>query len=72
METPNIYFKSRGINHYHMAIPNGSISVCYDSIHVFSIPVTAGTTLELEPVSREEFLKVYTETLTRINNLLNQ
>lgn len=72
METTNIYFKSKGLNYYHMAIPTGSISVEEHSVHVYSIPVNTGTNIELEPISREEFLTAYTKTLAHITNLLNQ
>ena len=72
METTNIYFKSKGLYYYHMAIPEGSISVTEHSVNVYSIPVNAGINIELEPISREEFLNAYTKTLAHINNLLNQ
>lgn len=68
----NIYFKSKGLYYYHMEIPTGSISVHENAIQVYSIKVYEGLNGELEPVSRAEFLKAYTDTLTRINNLLKQ
>lgn len=72
METTNIYFKSKGLYYYHMAIPEGSITVSNETINVYSVPVTSGLNLELEPVSRAEFLNAYTKTLAHINNLLNK